>query len=57
MTKNWEARERKLKKRTTGMRRSGDSVFVMRDAQRKRDERRAHEFLRGKKGADDSENT
>lgn len=39
MPANWEARERKVSKRKNGMRRSGDSVFVVRDAQKKRDKK------------------
>lgn len=39
MPKNWEAREKKVERRKNGMRRSGDSVFVIRDSQRKRDQR------------------
>lgn len=39
MPKNWEERAKKVEKRKNGMRRSGDSVFVVRDSQRKRDQR------------------
>ena len=39
MPRHWEHRDKKIEKRKTGMRRSGDSVFVIRDAQRKRDEK------------------
>lgn len=39
MPTHWEQREKKVEKRKTGMRRSGDSVFVVRDSQAKRDQR------------------
>ena len=53
MPRNFEDRDRKLKKRTQGMKVSNKGIFVVQDSQRKRDERKAREFLRKKKGSEE----
>ena len=39
MSQTWEQRERKVRRRSTAMRVTGKSVFVIAQAQAKRDER------------------
>lgn len=54
MPTHWDNRDRKLKKRTQGMRVSNRGIFTVVETQRKRDnERKAREFLREKKGAEE----
>ena len=46
MPKNWEQRDKKLDKRKHGMRVSGRSIFVIEEADQKRNKRKAEKFSR-----------
>lgn len=41
MPKNWQAREKKLQKRKTGMKVDGRSIFVIQESEQKRNRRKA----------------
>ncbi len=44
MPKNWEQREKKLDKRRNGMRVSGKSIFVIEEADAKRNKEKVRKF-------------